>query len=734
MRLLVATTLVAGSLAAPALLSPGSAAADAPVHGVVLAGPSGAALPTWPTYADDVDRFSLRSAAGVEQLSVTASSSDPDATITVNGRPAGNGTPLVLQDPKAGDEVNVQITDAAGTSNQSWIVLPERFPDVRGTGPHDGISPGQVFVTLSSFVAPPFSAVLDDRGVPAIVLPGSANDFKQAGTDPDHFSIALPVEGGGERVVELDEQYREVASHRLAGDKAGATDFHDSTLFADGSSLLMGYDYVARDGGAYTDAIIQRLDPAGAPTWTWNSKDHVAASEGYVDRTAHDYAHINSLQELDNGDVLASFRNLSQVMLIAGSAHDGFDSGDVIWRLGGERNDFEIVDDPYGGPCAQHAARILPDGHLLIFDNGSRRDESGPIAPQSADMCPNPDDPDGARVARAQTRVTEYVLDTTVTPPTATLVWSHAPTGRYAAFAGNAQRLPNGNTLVGWSRAEVPAGTAPVATEVTPDDEEIWSLTGGGHFSYRAFRYPAPDRIPPEVVISSPTDGAVVEQGADLVADFGCSDTGGSNLDTCVASVGNGAPLTGTPGTHVLRVRATDLAGNVTEHEVTYTVTGAPQPTPPPSTTPVPTSPPAPTASTARADAMIRRPGGTWIGRDTYSDRRSQTLTVRPRPGASTTLRVRIRNAGDATARMRVSGSRGNRWITARWYAGKRDVTRRVRAGTYRTARLSSGESATLRLVVAGSPDGPGRRVTLELAAQARDTTPDVVRARVRTR
>ncbi|NPC44311.1 arylsulfotransferase family protein [Nocardioides sp. zg-1230] len=748
MRSLVALALAAGSLSAPYLQTATSTAAEQPVHDIVVSALPGSSVTTYPAFEPGIDRFSVRSAETVDRLSVTATSSDPKATIAVNGRPAGNGTAHVVEGLAPGEEVNVQITDASGTSNQSWIVLPPRFPDVRTTGPHPGLAPGKAFVTLSSFVAPPFSAVLDERGVPAMVSAQRGSDFKQSSSDPAHFSVALPDESGGDRITELDEQYREVRSFRLAGDKANSTDFHDSTLFPDGSALLMGYDYLARDGGAWTDAIIQRLDPDGDAAWTWNSKDHVDEAEGLVDRTPHDYAHINSMQELASGDVVASFRNLSQVMLIAGSDHDGFSRGDVIWRLGGLRNDFEFVDDPYGGPCAQHAAQVLPNGHLMIFDNGSRRDDSGPIALQTADMCPDPTDPDGPRVARPQSRITEYVLDTSTTPPTARMVWSHVPAGRYAPFAGNAQRLANGNTLAGWSRSEVPSGQAPIATEVTAGGEEIWSMTGGGHFSYRAFKYDAPDRIAPEVAVSWPTEPPTVELGADLPLDFGCSDTGGSNLDECSAGGQmSGADLpTDEAGTHQVVVRATDGAGNESTRTISYSVTAPPAPAPSPGSTPTPSPTTAPTAvptttsptttlptpvepTSARADATIRTTGGAWKGRDLYTVRR-QTVDLRARPGRPATVRVRVRNSGDAPGRLRLEGTTGKRWATGRWYAGRRDVTARVRAGTYRTVRLDPGRSVRLRLVVVPRDGATGRSI-VRLAARSRDADPDVVRARV---
>jgi hypothetical protein len=716
------------------LLSTSSEGAVVPVHDVTVSALPGASLTTYPAFDPDVDRYAVRSGQDVDGLSVTASSTDPQASISVNGRRVANGSPHAVQGLDPGDEVNVQITDAAGTSNQSWIVLPARFPDVGATGPHEDLAPGKVFLTLSSFLAPPFSAVVDERGVPAMVFNENASDFKKAHSDPDHYSIARPVQAGGYRITELDEQFEEVRSHRLTGDKASSTDFHDSTLFPDGSALLMGYDYLTRDGGVWTDAIIQRVDPAGEATFTWNSKDHVDEAEGLVDRTAHDYAHINSMQELPSGDVVASFRNLSQVMLIAGSDHDGHEQGDVIWRLGGLRNDFEFIDDPHAGPCAQHAAEFLPNGHLMIFDNGSRRDDGGPIAPQTADMCADPDDMDGPRIARPQSRVTEYALDTTTTPPTATLVWSHEPTGRYAPFAGNAQRLANGNTIVGWSQSEVPSGVRPVATEVTEAGEEIWSLTaGGGHFSYRAFKYDAPDRIVPEVTVTAPANGTTVEQGARLTLDIGCRDAGGSNLDICgTVDLRSGDLLpTEQPGTHEVVVRATDRAGNEATRSIRYTVTPAPVSAPSPTVTPSPTA--TPTPGPARADAAIRKSGGSWKGRDTYATRK-QTVRLRALAGTTTRLHVRVANAGGTARRLTLSATSGGRQVTGRWYAGRRDVTPAVLAGTYRTPRLELGESMRLRLVVALGRGASGVRTLRLSAAAPGGTAPDVVRARLTIR
>ncbi len=80
------------------------------------------------------------------------------------------------------------------------------------------------------------------------------------------------------------------------------------------------------------------------------------------------------------------------------------------------------------------------------------------------------------------------------------------------------------------------------------------------------------DRTPPTVALVSPADGARVKQGAELVVDYSCSDTGGSGLASCVGSLPDGALLdTSELGPVSVTVTARDNAGN--ERVVTNTVT-----------------------------------------------------------------------------------------------------------------------------------------------------------------
>ena len=110
--------------------------------------------------------------------------------------------------------------------------------------------------------------------------------------------------------------------------------------------------------------------------------------------TVRDYAHLNSIEMMADGNLLLSFRHLSQVMKVDRA------TGEVMWRLGGVRSDFIFPDDPYGGPCAQHTAVELANGDIQIWDNGSQVTST-----DAEPMCPDPADPDGPRVERPFSRV-----------------------------------------------------------------------------------------------------------------------------------------------------------------------------------------------------------------------------------------------------------------------------------------------------------------------------------------
>ncbi len=86
--------------------------------------------------------------------------------------------------------------------------------------------------------------------------------------------------------------------------------------------------------------------------------------------------------------------------------------------------------------------------------------------------------------------------------------------------------------------------------------------------------YTVLDVTPPTVTITTPADGAIVEQDDVVLADFACDDEpGGSGLDSCVGDVADGAAIdTSTAGSHDFTVTGTDGDGNETVVTNSYSV------------------------------------------------------------------------------------------------------------------------------------------------------------------
>jgi len=705
-RHLLPTLAVLATLAAGLVATGDPSAADGPVRSVSV---SGTGVSTYPTFDPAVTRYGIRTGADTAgSITVTASTSDPVGRVLVNGRTVTSGAPVTVDGLVAGDEIAVRIEDEGGAASYGYVVLPAEFPALTATSAGVGPADGLVFLGLIRFFpGPTFNAVVDDNGVPAYLdATGAGNDFKLQPDGRYSEGRTTTTPGRlGERIIARDASFAEVASYETVG--LVNTDFHDSIFLPDGHVALVAYEYFADNPGVL-ESVIQEQDEDGQVVFQWRSRDHVPFAEGLVSPNG-DYAHINSLQVTADGDFLASFRNTSQILKIARRAHDGYDEGEVIWRLGGLANEFTFVDDPYGGPCAQHTAYELANGNLLVFDNGAAYEPASPFAGQTGDICPDPEDPGGPRIARPQSRVAEYVLDEEA--QTATLVWSHEVTGRFTPFAGSSQRLANGNTLIGW------ASDAPVATEVDADGQVVWSLSATlGYLTYRAFRFPAPDAIAPVVTVSTPVDGQVYGRDQVVDLDLGCTDRGGSTLATCTAdSTVPGRLDTATPGEHTLTVTGTDGAGNTTTESVTYRVgAGAHQP-----------------------DAWLKRAhGSAWKGQDRYgTDGSGQQITFTVRNGRTATARVRVQNDGTQVDDLVVRGSRNTHQFRLRYRSGGRDVTDAVRAGTFVLPAVEPGRSVSLTIeitAVASSLGSPEQAVRLTASSAAEPDHRDVVVALAR--
>lgn len=716
LRMLLTAVLAAAPLAV--VTAGGARAADPPAHTLSV---SGTGVGMYPAYDSSVRRYAATttqatfpSNAGGDKtantgasITVSATTSDPSGKVLVNGVPMA-GTEITLDDVDAGEEISVVYVDAGGREADSVYVLPADFPKLTATIKGAGITPGLVGLTLFQVNTnwPQFAAVVDQNGVPAWAQAKTQIGIDLKRQPNGHYSISratTTADRTGSQIVEMGARFQTIATHETVG--LTDTDNHDSILRSNGSKVLIAYEPNPDTGR--TDSVIQEIGPSGAVVFHWDSRDLVDETVT-PNQINTDYAHINSVQVVNDGqDFLASFRGLSAVLLIARKAHDGYAPGDIVWKLGGRDSTLSFVDDPYGGPCAQHTASELPNGDIMIFDDGSVTGlGDGP-------NCVNRANPSGALVPRTQSRVTVYRVDTDAN--TATLVRSYQPSGWFSWFMGSAQYLPStGNVMVGWA-----AETDAVTEEVGPDDNPVWRLVAtkssndNYYISYRATKFAVPDAIKPKVAVETPAAGATYALDQDVATNFSCTDAGGSTLQTCGSKL-PGRPLdTSTPGTHTYRVTATDGAGNSTTVTRKYTV-----------------------SSFHRPDVMVKKSKGGWLGARVYGGARDQTATWKKRKGSTADIAFALVNRGNYADRCRVSGSKGKGGFSVTYTFDGRDVTKAVRAGTWRSPQTGIGAKQVLHAkvrIASKATRGASRTFTVRCVSPAGGPS-DTAGARVQVR
>ncbi|MBM2816675.1 MAG: hypothetical protein HW421_3437 [Ignavibacteria bacterium] len=246
------------------------------------------------------------------------------------------------------------------------------------------------------------------------------------------------------------------------------TNFHTLHVSSTGSYLLLGnknktIDMSQKVPNGKTNAtlknlIIQEIDVYNSVVFQWDCSDHIDVTDATEDvnltATTIDPYHINQVVYDFDGNILISFRNLDAVYKISRS------TGEIIWIMGGtksRRNQFTFINDTrdnFSGFSHQHDPNRLSNGNILLFDNGNLK-------------------------TNQYSRAVEYEINESA--KTATKVWEyrHNP-DIYAKWMGNAQRLPNGNTMIGWGANEdKPFNT--VGTEVTYGGQTVFELSLFGY-------------------------------------------------------------------------------------------------------------------------------------------------------------------------------------------------------------------------------------------------------------
>lgn len=353
--------------------------------------------------------------------------------------------------------------DTVGTITViNGVAVPSDFPKMNISISKE-TSKGKIFI--GNWGGTAYAMILENDGTPYFYKRFSGldqvRDFKVQPTG----TLTLRLQGNLNCFVEMDSQYTVIDTLR-AGNGYDTND-HECQLLPDHHYFIIARDFQHIDmsklvSGGSPDATVlgstvQELDKDHNVIFEWRSWDHFNITDAVHENLTSnfiDYVHMNSIAIDYDSNIVVSSRHLSEVTKINRK------TGKVIWRLGGQNNQFTFINDPVGFSY-QHDARPVPGkpDQYTIFDNGNYH---------------NP----------RFSRVVEYKIDTAAM--TATLVWEYRHNPDYYTFyMGNAQRLPNGNTFIDWANNSVPK-----AFEVTPSGEIVYSANfEKSLLCYRAFRF-----------------------------------------------------------------------------------------------------------------------------------------------------------------------------------------------------------------------------------------------------
>ena len=151
--------------------------------------------------------------------------------------------------------------------------------------------------------------------------------------------------------------------------------FFDAGLAPQGSRLQAGTSIRRWNPAAGTDTLVwdpfRFLDPINERTNATNSDPGMNSNSAQSTMACagsalpvEEWTHSNSLQVAPTGEILQSIRHLDTVIAISPNVRpDRMADRPFLERFG--------FPDPSDKFYHQHFARMLPNGHLLLFDNGN---------------------------------------------------------------------------------------------------------------------------------------------------------------------------------------------------------------------------------------------------------------------------------------------------------------------------------------------------------------------------
>ena len=347
-------------------------------------------------------------------------------------------------------------------------------------------APGNIFFSAVNLFSGAYSFIgmLDNFGIPSFIknIPKSCDNFQVL---PDNtLSYFVQTSSGSNgfssngKIERIDINGRLINTYQCGN--GYTTDYHDFQLLPNGHALLLSYDpqtvdmtkvisdTSAKTNAKVTGAIIQEIDKDKNVVFQWRSWDHVSITDATHESFTSsfiDYVHINTAFFDIDGNIIASFRHMDEVMKISRT------DTNTIWRWGGKHNQFTFLGDTLQF-SHQHNPTRITNGHVTLWDNGNYRPLIDTIIKGKDSLVNKP-----------FSRAVEFELDEF--RHTAKPVWQFKNVP-FSVAGGNVQRLPNGNTLIGLGLQ-----TFPAVLEVTPQGEKTFQLSlEYGTWCYRAYKFP----------------------------------------------------------------------------------------------------------------------------------------------------------------------------------------------------------------------------------------------------
>lgn len=249
------------------------------------------------------------------------------------------------------------------------------------------------------------------------VLPFYLKGYTNPGFDVErvpnnNILFVLPLKG----VYEIDRSGKTVWSYM------DSKITHDADRLPNGNTLI-----VCGGRDEKFQAQVKEVSPKGKIVWAWHAKNHFYKSP-YKDIYLDGWTHANAVTRLPNGNTLISLRNFNFAVEVD-------PQGEVVKTLG------------KGILYYPHDPEVIPNGNILAATQRPLLS----FRPLKIDFSVNPP------------HVVEF------DPNTGQIVWKFERSQWGRQLPRDADRLPNGNTLI--------TGTTEII-EVTPNGEIVWRLRG----------------------------------------------------------------------------------------------------------------------------------------------------------------------------------------------------------------------------------------------------------------